>query len=129
VRTNSHITKYNTKIIISSVWNDNKSKALIITVLARAVVILLSVTASIIYFNKTNLKDDSVIENLNTAGRYIVICIGFVTAYFWLRCSWYDYQKILLLTCGLISQSFLMRTVSASLQNKTSPSLADQPTL
>ncbi len=34
-----------------------------------------------------------------------------------------------ILTCGLISQSFLMRTVSASLQNKTSPSLADQPTL
>jgi thymidine phosphorylase len=33
------------------------------------------------------------------------------------------------LTCGLITQSFLMRTVSASLQNKTSPSLADQPTL
>ncbi|MFT5634139.1 MAG: hypothetical protein ACI9SQ_001869, partial [Rubritalea sp.] len=34
----------------------------------------------------------------------------------------------MLLTCGLITQSFLMRTVSASLQNKTSPSLADQPT-
>ncbi|MFT5633740.1 MAG: hypothetical protein ACI9SQ_001462, partial [Rubritalea sp.] len=38
-----------------------------------------------------------------------------------------QYHTLYILTCGLITQSFLMRTVSASLQNKTSPSLADQP--